>query len=112
MLLRQATARFWRRATYWTLGFVALAPLPATLAVSQTKPADRPTQVKWQPTKLVNGSPIFFQVTTSNQVQSLSASWFGHEFAFFNPAGGKSWYGLAGVPVETAPGRYDLTVKE
>jgi murein DD-endopeptidase MepM/ murein hydrolase activator NlpD len=86
--------------------------LPATLAASQAKPADRAAQVKWQPTKLVNGSPVLFQVTTSNKVQSVSASWFAHDFAFFHPTGGKTWYALGGVPVETAPGRYDLIVKE
>jgi hypothetical protein len=112
MLLPRATAQFRRRGTYWTLGFLVLTLLPERPVLSQTQPANGSIQVKWQPTKLVNGSPILFQVTTSNKSQSLSASWFGHEFAFFHPAGGKSWYGLAGIPVEIKPGRYDLTVKE
>src|SRR5437660_4298523 len=112
MLLRHTSVKFWPRGACWTLGLLALTMLPATLAGSQTKPADRAAQVKWQPMKLVNGSPVLFQITTSNKVQSLSASWFGHDFAFFHPAGGKIWYALVGVPVETAPGRYDLIVKE
>jgi murein DD-endopeptidase MepM/ murein hydrolase activator NlpD len=112
MLFRHATVKFWPRETCWALGLLALTLLSTTPAGSQIKPADRAVQVKWQPTKLVNGSPVLFQVMTSNKIQSLSASWFGHELAFFHPAGGKTWYALAGVPVETAPGRYDLTVKE
>jgi murein DD-endopeptidase MepM/ murein hydrolase activator NlpD len=60
----------------------------------------------------VNGSPVLFQVSTSAKVQSLAASWLGHELVFFHPANEKSWYALAGVPVETGPGRYDLTIKE
>ena len=55
---------------------------------------------------------MLFQVSTSAKVQSLSASWFGHELVFFHPATGKSWYALAGIPVETKPGRYELTLKE
>jgi murein DD-endopeptidase MepM/ murein hydrolase activator NlpD len=68
--------------------------------------------VKWQPAKLVNGSPVLFQVAAPSKVQSISASWFGHELAFFHPVSGNFWYALAGVPVETAPGRYDLAIKE
>jgi murein DD-endopeptidase MepM/ murein hydrolase activator NlpD len=55
---------------------------------------------------------VLFQVATSSKIQSLSASWFGHELIFFHPPDGRSWYALAGVPVETTPGRYALTVKK
>jgi murein DD-endopeptidase MepM/ murein hydrolase activator NlpD len=53
-----------------------------------------------------------FQVAPPAKVQSLAASWFGHEMVFFHAADGKPWYALAGVPVETRPGRYDLTIRE
>lgn len=36
----------------------------------------------------------------------------GHQLSFFHAAGGRFWYALAGVPVETRPGRYDLVIKE
>jgi murein DD-endopeptidase MepM/ murein hydrolase activator NlpD len=72
----------------------------------------RPAQVQWQPTELVNGSPVLFQFSTSAEVQSLTASWFGHNLIFFQPGNGKLWYALAGVPVEAPPGRYDLIVTE
>lgn len=75
-------------------------------------PVGRTTQVKWQPAKLVNGSPVLFQVAAPLKVQSISASWLGHDVVFFRPADRKTWYALAGVPVETAQGRYDLTVEE
>ena len=72
----------------------------------------RSVQVQWQPAKLVNGSPVLFQVSTSTGVQSLAGIWFGHNLIFFRPGNGKLWYALAGVPVETTPGRYALTIKQ
>jgi murein DD-endopeptidase MepM/ murein hydrolase activator NlpD len=53
-----------------------------------------------------------FQVSTSTGVQSLSGIWIGHNLIFFRPSNGKLWYALAGVPVETTPGRYALTIKQ
>src|SRR5713226_7687580 len=58
----------------------------------------RSVQVQWQPAKLVNGSPVLFQVSTSTGVQSLSGIWFGHNLIFFRPGDGKLWYALAASP--------------
>jgi murein DD-endopeptidase MepM/ murein hydrolase activator NlpD len=66
--------------------------------------------IKWQPAKIVNGSPVLFQLSAPVRVQSISASWFGHQLNFFRS--GNSWYALAGVPVETAPGTYELKLTE
>jgi murein DD-endopeptidase MepM/ murein hydrolase activator NlpD len=91
---------------------LALSLLPFLPAYAQTAPPPRPAQIQWQPDKLVNGSPVLFKISASPKVQAVFASWFGHNLNFFHPASGKVWYALAGVPVETPPGRYDLTVKE
>ena len=88
---------------------LVLGFLPAVQTSAQTASA---SWVKWQPARLVNGSPVLFQVSAPPKAESLSASWLGHELSFFHPAGGKLWYTLAGVPVETSPGRYDLVIKE
>ena len=66
--------------------------------------------IVWQPTKLVPGSPVLFQVPASKTIQEVSAHWFGHEVTFFRTTGG--WYGLAAVPVETTAGNYELAVHE
>ena len=66
--------------------------------------------VQWQPKKLVNGSPALFQLSASARVKNVSGVWLGHALIFFQSAG--SWYALAGVPVETAPGAYDLKLTE
>jgi len=94
---------------------LCLLPLGLSQALqarAQVAPPPRPAQIHWQPNKLVNGSPVLFKISASPKVQSVSASWLGHNFVFFHPANGRLWYALAGVPVETAPGRYDFSVKE
>jgi murein DD-endopeptidase MepM/ murein hydrolase activator NlpD len=84
------------------LGMGGLAA-PATGSTSASS-------VKWQPAKIVNGSPVLFQLSAPVRVQSISAIWFGHQLHFFRS--GNSWYGLAGVPVETASGTYELKLTE
>lgn len=68
------------------------------------------TTVRWQPAKLTNGSPVLIEVSPSPSAQSLSATWLGHNISFFRAR--KSWYGIAGVSLETAPGTYDLQLTE
>ena len=66
--------------------------------------------VSWQPAKLVPGSPVLFQVPPSTSVHDVTALWFGHEVTFFRPSGATAWSGLAAVPLETAPGTYELVL--
>lgn len=61
-----------------------------------------------QPTRLVNGAPVLFQVKPSTRLESLNGSWLGHELTFSFDAKTKSWYALGGVSLETAPGSYPL----
>src|SRR5215468_11863808 len=56
------------------------------------------------PSKLVNGVPIFLQVTPITPLQSMTGTWLGHEL-IFDHAGVKNWFVLAGVSLETKPGR-------
>jgi murein DD-endopeptidase MepM/ murein hydrolase activator NlpD len=64
--------------------------------------------VSAQPTRLVNGGPVLFQVKPSQPLESLSALWLGHEVSFSFDAKSKIWFALAGVSIETAPGTYVL----
>src|ERR1700731_1258758 len=64
--------------------------------------------VRAQPTRLVNGGPILFQVRPPARLDSLSGSWLGHQIAFSFDATSRTWYALAGVSLETAPGVYSL----
>jgi murein DD-endopeptidase MepM/ murein hydrolase activator NlpD len=69
-------------------------------------------RVKWQPAKLIPGSPVLFQVSPSTAIRDVTAQWFGHEVTLFRPAGATSWYGLAAVQLGTAPGIYELSLRE
>jgi murein DD-endopeptidase MepM/ murein hydrolase activator NlpD len=68
--------------------------------------------VTWQPAKPVNGSPVLFQVSADSATQAISGTWLGHEVTLARVGTGKLWYALAGVPLETAPGTYDLNLTE
>jgi murein DD-endopeptidase MepM/ murein hydrolase activator NlpD len=64
--------------------------------------------VQAQPAKMVNGAPVVFEVKSPRRLQSLKATWLGHEVSFSFDAKSKTWYALAGVSLETSPGNYSL----
>lgn len=67
-----------------------------------------PWTVHSQPTRLLNGAPVLFQVKPSAKLDSLTGTWLGHELTFsYNPAT-KNWFALAGVSFDTKPGVYTL----
>lgn len=61
-----------------------------------------------QPARLVNGSPVFFRVTTKTTFTKLSGNWLGHDIQFTFDGSGKYWFALAGTSVETKPGSYPI----
>jgi murein DD-endopeptidase MepM/ murein hydrolase activator NlpD len=61
-----------------------------------------------QPTRLVNGGPVLFQVKPPNKLASLNGTWLGHEVSFSFDAASKTWFAFAGVSLETVPGSYAL----
>ena len=67
-----------------------------------------PWIVRAQPIRLVNGAPVLFHVTPSAKLESLSGTWLGHQLTFSYGASTRTWFTLAGVPFETAPGKYSL----
>ena len=67
--------------------------------------------VQWQPSQLVNGAPIVFQVLPPTRLTSLSAKWLDHEVFFAYEPATKKWYGIAGVSLETRPGVYALELR-
>ncbi len=61
-----------------------------------------------QPVRLINGGPVLFQVKPPTRLESLHGTWLGHELSFSFDATSRTWYALAGVSLETAPGTYSL----
>jgi murein DD-endopeptidase MepM/ murein hydrolase activator NlpD len=64
--------------------------------------------VQKQPDRLVNGSAVLFQVKPPARLESLHGTWLGHEISFSRDNANKTWFALAGVSLETAPGSYSL----
>lgn len=64
--------------------------------------------VHWQPAKLVNGSPVLFEVKAPVRLKSLRATWLDHDISFARDESNHSWYALAGVALDTHPGTYTL----
>jgi peptidase M23-like protein len=88
--------------------FAVLMPL----ADARTHNSTQKVLVSWEPAKLVNGSPVLFRVSSGKNIQSVVALWLGHDVIFFPETTGRFWYALAGVPVETHAGKYDLLLTE
>jgi murein DD-endopeptidase MepM/ murein hydrolase activator NlpD len=64
--------------------------------------------VRTQPAQLVNGAPMLFQVKPPAKLESLTGTMLGHQITFSYNAGTRTWFALAGVSIETAPGKYPL----
>lgn len=95
------------------LGLPFLLVGVALVAVATQGRAREIPAVRWQPFRLVNGSPVLFEIRGSAKLQSVSAAWMGHDISFFRPSpAGKVWYGLGGISLTTTPGSYDLRVEE
>jgi murein DD-endopeptidase MepM/ murein hydrolase activator NlpD len=82
--------------------------LPTSAAKNKTTDS---WSVAWQPTRLINGSPVVFRVTAPERLKSLSGKWLEHEVFFSADPQGKVWYGIAGASLETRPGNYALELK-
>jgi murein DD-endopeptidase MepM/ murein hydrolase activator NlpD len=82
------------------------------LAVKSESSTNRVANVNWQPRVLTNGSPVLFEVRASASVRAVTGLWMGHSINFFRSTADKKWYGLAGIPLTTAAGFYDLRVSE
>jgi len=67
--------------------------------------------LRYQPIRVVNGTPVLFRVITPKAVRTLSGKWLEHEISFTFDAAQKSWFGLAGASLETKPGTYPIELR-
>ena len=67
-----------------------------------------PWTVHSQPARLLNGAPVLFQVKPPSKLDSLTGTWLGHQLTFSYNSSTKTWFALAGVSIETNPGKYTL----
>jgi murein DD-endopeptidase MepM/ murein hydrolase activator NlpD len=97
---RRLTILFCARIPVFVLVWTFLTAVPPAQAASWI--------VRAQPTRLVNGGPVLFEVKPPARLESLRGTWLGHDVSFSFDAKSKTWYALAGVSFETAPGAYSL----
>jgi murein DD-endopeptidase MepM/ murein hydrolase activator NlpD len=64
--------------------------------------------VSWQPSRLVNGSPIIFRVAAPVKLKSLTGKLLDHDVYFAFDSHSKRWYGIAGISLETKEGSYPI----
>ena len=93
-------------------GATEKAPAALTLVLSssaQTGPAG--LKVSVEPKVIERGSPCLFTVTSAEALSALSGETMGKK-VFFNPdQSRKTWYGLAGVALESRLGAQTITLK-
>jgi hypothetical protein len=90
------------------LVFVALSgSIPRTFAVT----AADAWKVSWEPAQLVNGSSVLFRVTAPASLESLSGTWLDHEVAFRFDRACACWYAIAGIGLNTRPGKFPLRLE-
>ena len=53
--------------------------------------------VRTQPARLVNGSPVLFQVKPPAKLEALTGTWLGHQIIFSYNSSTKTWFALAGL---------------
>ena len=109
--------RFCERYSFHLVLLAVLMLAALQRAAGESMPASSKSRgakawaIQWQPAKLVNGSPVIFQVAPPAQLTGLSAKWLEHDVFFTYDAASRSWYGIAGISLETHSGIYPLELK-
>jgi murein DD-endopeptidase MepM/ murein hydrolase activator NlpD len=107
-------SRFSRHLAYILVCFLSgfsLSLFASETGIDATANTQRlPFQVSWTPLRITNGSPCLFKVVSASPMESLVGTFVGHEVRFFRGQQKNTWYGFAGVDVETGTGSYKLDV--
>jgi murein DD-endopeptidase MepM/ murein hydrolase activator NlpD len=64
--------------------------------------------VSWSPVRLESGSPVLFRIDLHQAANEVHGTWLDHPLVFTQAGPGNTWYALAGIDVEQAPGAYSL----
>lgn len=96
-------------------GWICVALVACSVVTAESSPgaatkSSSAWTVRAAPQKIVNGAPVLLSVTPPTALQSLNGNWLGHELVF-DRATGKNWFALAGVSLETKPGKYALKLE-
>jgi murein DD-endopeptidase MepM/ murein hydrolase activator NlpD len=92
------------RQLRWAAFVLLLLALPA--AEAQEDAGFR--LIRWSPQQLESGSPVLFRIELNQPADSLHGTWLDHPLVFTRAHQVNTWYALAGIDVEQAPGTYPL----
>lgn len=67
--------------------------------------------VRWEPETPVNGSPILFRVKSNRSLRSVSGNWENRRVFFHFDVASGTWYGFAGVGIDSASGPHQLALE-
>ncbi len=81
------------------------------IAQTDAVPNSNQLMMSWEPRELINGSPCLFLVRPAESLRTLSGRWQGRRVFFDFDAGTRTWYGLAGVGIDTASGSHQLALE-
>jgi murein DD-endopeptidase MepM/ murein hydrolase activator NlpD len=81
-----------------------------TFFVPATAAPSGPWRLQFAPATIVNGSPVLFRVTAPPGIKELTGEFLGQQIGFRHSAVCRCWYAIAGVSLDTKPGRYPLTL--
>jgi murein DD-endopeptidase MepM/ murein hydrolase activator NlpD len=98
--------RLIRRYRYfcWAAWLLLIPALPA--AQAQNNEGFR--VISWTPATLQSGSPVLFRIELDHPATEVHGTWLNHPLVFTRSAQGNTWFALAGIDVEKAPGSYSL----
>jgi len=102
---RSSRQREARQPGQCSVGLIATCAL---LLCHTALASDASWTVAAKPTNLVNGAPVLFQAKPPVPLESLTGTWLGHQLTFNYDASTKTWFTLAGINLDTAPGKYRL----
>jgi hypothetical protein len=99
-----------RVRTIYRIAFVVL--LCTSAANAQKSTGFR--AISYSPQRLQSGSPVLFTIELEEPAGTVQGTWLKHAIVFDKSPQGNTWYALAGIDVEQAPGTYplELTVTE
>lgn len=80
------------------------------VAVEANSSQSNAMAVSWEPAQLVNGSPCLFRIKPEKPLKSLSGEWQNRRVFFDFDAASGTWYGFAGVELETPAGQHSLAL--
>ena len=91
------------RILYWiTLVMLLCAP------AAQAQKSTGVRAITWSPLRLQSGSPVLFTIQLEQSAGAVQGTWLKHATVFNKSRNGNTWYALAGIDVEQAPGTYPL----